>query len=147
MMKIHIIPLLILFFVCSLVSCNNKGSGADLGHTTSTYQGLYYATDDSTNISLKKTDSVEFVLVDNQSYSIYFFPHQSTSATFCDHTGTVSGFDTNNILFFPDAVDYVNCDSVRIPRGQFSADYVTVPDTIIIQQINGLAVRRLKLLK
>lgn len=129
------------------VGCTDNGFDNTKGHTIQTYYGIYVATDDSTNIAMRKTDACELTVIDNYKYTFQFSNINADPKELCDHNGTVFGFGSNKVAFYPDEIIYQNCDSFRIPRDTFNADFINNADTIIINQINGLAVRRLKLLK
>ena len=131
-----------------MYGCSSKSVDGDISNNIKSYRGFYFAADDSSNIMMQKTDSVLLTITNGEIYSMNFFESNASSdVEFCDHTGLMSGFWTNSIIFIPNSIDLINCDSIRIPRGEFRGDYVTHGDTIYIEKTIDALLYRLKLLK
>lgn len=144
--------LLLLFLSLLIISCSDEDD--DTG-SSEEFIGTYYAIDDSTyitNVGLT-TDSVILVIYNNSSYSMITYDiNSSDSKQFCSSNGSISGFGSNSVTFYPNDPTGSNCDQIRIPRGTFEADFVNYGDTILLNKIGAIdslpkSIYRFKLLK
>jgi|GEM_PF-1798046 len=96
------------------------------------YKGTYMVRDTTEVISKAKIDSVTFTIRDYKVYSFNFY--DAVNVDFCDCEGSALNFGTNKITFDPTVITSSNCDSLRIPRGVFDADFVTHGDTVYMEK-------------
>ena len=138
-----------LCIICLLISlgCSDRSTDGEIQNSSQRYHGVYFAADDSANIAQQKTDSVELYIVNFKNYSLTFTDESGGISDFCDNSGTVSGFFTNVVRFTPTDFFEANCDSIRVPNGEFQGDYISHGDTIYITYTNGDTLRRLKLVE
>ncbi len=79
----------------------------------------------------EKLDSVNLTVEENTRYELIHYPvRPGRTVDFCSSSGTVDGFGTNIAVFHPQPIDAVECDSIRVPRDTFVADFVNHGDTI-----------------
>lgn len=100
------------------------------------YTGTYMYRDTTKVMDLAKIDSVDYTVTDGYTYSMSFWAMGPTDdVDFCDHQGRLET-NTANIMEFEPVIQLSsNCDSLRIPRGDFNTDYRThAPDTIYIEK-------------
>lgn len=124
--------LLLLALLLSLVVISCSEDEADLGPENEFFVGTYMARDIFEVEMLAEIDSVNFSIDRGTKYSFDFFEYSNltNSITFCDHSGTILGFGTGIAQFDPTSITYLECDTATIPRGIFTADFVTHGDTI-----------------
>lgn len=100
------------------------------------YVGTYMYRDTTVVFSAAKIDSVEFRITDGVLYSLRFHELDATDPVdFCDCDGRFSVNTSSTMTFEPTTVIYQGCDSLRIPRGEFTPDYITHrPDTVYFEK-------------
>lgn len=135
-----------LFTALLLFGCSNSVNDNNIDRKD-IFRGLYLSNIQVGNIGTRETDSVLFSMADNGSYTMLFFEASGKDIQFCSHTGTVSGFWTNLLLFSPDVIEYNNCDTVNLPNGYFVGDYVNYGDTIVLEQLDGTVFKRITLIQ
>ncbi len=138
---------IMLFSALLLFGCSSSTGEDDLRKRVDVFRGLYLSNNQVGNIGTRETDSILFSMEDNGSYTILFFEAVGKDIQFCSHTGTVSGFWTNLLLFSPEIIEYNNCDTVNLPNGYFVGDYVNHGDTIVLEQLNGTILKRITLIQ
>lgn len=75
-------------------------------------------------VGLEKSDSMRFEIVTSTGYFATFYSDSiavQPNAMFCDHSGSVMNFGTNNANFTPSLFDAGNCDTLHVARGLFTA--------------------------
>ena len=130
-----------------LFGCSNTITDGKKERDVKFFRGEFISNNDAGNIGTRRIDSVELTLTNNVSYSFRFYDVSSDDINFCDHSGLVGDFWTNTVSFSVGLITYNNCDTLNIPRGTFVADFLTLGDTILLEQINGDKLRRITLLK
>ncbi|MFH1687639.1 MAG: hypothetical protein ABIE70_08985 [bacterium] len=116
-----------------LISCGDK----HLESTVETYRGTYHF-EHPANVGASKTDSVIFTLTDKHNYHFdHFSDVGSQVVEICSSSGTVQNFGSNVAVFDPETIDYGNCDTLRIPRGLFAADFISHGDTIWLDRVSN----------
>lgn len=150
---------LLLLISTVFMSCSEED---DLGLPDEEFRGTYFVKAVDATIHEAKIDSVIFQTKRNITYSMLFY--KSTPADqlvdFCFCEGTLLDFGTAKVSFDPTLIIRENCDTLRIPKGVFSADFRTHGDTVYIEKqalevytdINGNTISRdmiyrLKLIK
>ncbi len=142
MLKICTFFLAVLF----LTGCSNT-LNEDQQDIIITYKGIYLYNYQINNIGTRVTDSLALTLVNGSSYTFRFFDITQSDVNFCTHTGILTGFQSNRVVFSPKDITYMNCDTLNLPEGVFVGDFVTRGDTIVIEQLNGDTLKRITLLK
>jgi multidrug efflux pump subunit AcrB len=66
---------------------------------------------------MKRTDSVVLTVEDGR----YRLDHVVNTSNICSTSGSVFGFGSNSLRLEPTTMTTTNCDSVRVPQGQFKA--------------------------
>jgi len=64
-----------------------------------------------------RTDSISLVLEQTR----YSFTHYSRLTNLCDSDGNLNPTGRSVLLFVPTAFEFDNCDTVRVPHGEFAA--------------------------
>ena len=82
---------------------------------TDTYYG--HLTAHRVSLMETRTDSISLVL----EQSRYSFTHHSRLTNLCDSEGTLDATGRSVLLFVPSRFEFDNCDTVRIPHGEFAA--------------------------
>ncbi|MCK4461898.1 MAG: hypothetical protein KAW46_08825 [candidate division Zixibacteria bacterium] len=94
----------------------------------------------------EKLDSVNLIVDENTRYQLIHYPERSgRMANFCSSSGIVDGFGTNIAVFRPQTIDLGNCDSMRVPRDTFIADFRNHGDTIWMDRDEDTLVYELRL--
>ncbi|MEA3297641.1 MAG: hypothetical protein U9R56_07240 [candidate division Zixibacteria bacterium] len=116
---------------------------------TEVYHGTYFVDIDPNTIGegTEQTDSVKFTVEDGYLYSLLFYSvtGDSSQPGFCDCSGTLDGYPTNNVIFNPTVIHSANCDDKRLPQGTFTADFRNHGDTIWFDKNIGDTVYQLRL--
>ncbi len=117
-----------------LVSCSEED---DLGPPDEEFIGTYMVRDLSVVIDDAKIDSIVFSTQRNTTYRMMFYESSSadTVGSFCYCEGSMIDFGTAKVTFAPTLIIRENCDTLRIPRGLFEADFRTHGDTVYITKI------------
>lgn len=131
------------FILIILVGCNNREQASQT--VIEEFQGIYIARDTTIVIDSQKKDSVILSIKNSRAYSLLFY--DMGIVDFCNSEGTVGDFGSNNIIFIPTKINVNNCDSLRLPRGEFNADFITHGDTIYFEKRISDSLYRFILLK
>jgi hypothetical protein len=114
------------------------------------FKGTYLVRDVTEVIMMAKWDSVTFTVTDGYIYTMRFYPLSTSdqSVDFCGCDGRLDKYTSNTIGFSPNLYLGSNCDTLRVPRGDFTADYATHrPDTVYIEKRLGDSLYQLVVLK
>ena len=86
--------------------------------------------------SAAKIDSLIFTTQRNTTYRMMFYKSSPVDplVNFCYCEGTLIDFGTAKVSFAPTTIIRENCDTLRIPRGLFEADFRTHGDTVYIEK-------------
>lgn len=111
----------------------------DPGTSQERFHGTYMVRDLTLVIQARQIDSVRLTVTNNRFYSLFFYDAEGLDVDFCDCEGGISDFGTNRVFFNPTNINYIegHCDTLRIPRGEFAADFVTHGDTVYFEQRSG----------
>lgn len=98
------------------------------------YRGTYLVRNLGEVIDLAKQDSVTFKIRAGAYFDLHFYELNGPNddVHFCDATGNLLDFGTGKVGFDPTHVFSNNCDTLRIPRGDFAADFKNHGDTVYI---------------
>ena len=131
------ILVLLLLMPLAFTSCDND---EDQGPPDEEFMGLYMVRDKTEVIDMAKIDSVIFSIQKNMTYQMDFYKSSPTDrlVDFCYCEGTLIDFGTAKVSFDPTFINKDNCDTLRIPRGLFEADFRTLGDTVYIERKNTL---------
>lgn len=111
-----------------------------------TYRGTY--TFDISSVVGGQTDSVTLTVTDGRRYSLIHYGVTPTARiNFCSSSGNVYNFKTMTVVFEPTIISAGNCDTLRIPRGDFRADSRTHGDTTWFDRVSGDSSFSFRLLK
>ncbi len=104
-----------------------------------TYTGTYLVRNTTEVIGLAKQDSVTFVIIDGLSYSFNFreIDTGDQQVDFCDCDGRLDAYTSSMMDFVPQIFLTSNCDTLRVPRGEFSLDFRTHAPEIYIEKTVG----------
>ena len=133
MNRIHYIFLISSIFLLLLpIGCNNEGN---LGPANEEFVGVYLMRDTQIAMS-EKIDSVIFTVFRNTTFSMIFYEGEGSGkdVDFCNCQGNIIDFGTAKASFDPTSISYGNCDTLRIPRGLFSADFINYDSVIVIEK-------------
>lgn len=101
------------------------------------FTGTYMVRDVTVAMQMKK-DSVNFTITDGLTYSMRFRELSAIDdLDFCGCDGRLERYTGNLFSFQPLVSIGSNCDTLRVPRGDFSADYQTHSPEIYIEQTIG----------
>ncbi len=102
-----------------------------------TFTGTYTVRDVTVAMQMKK-DSVTFTITDGLTYSMRFRQLSGIDdLDFCGCDGRLDRYTGNLFTFVPLTNIGSNCDTLRIPRGDFNADYQTHSPEIYIEKTIG----------
>ena len=109
------------------------------------YEGTYMLRDTTVVIAAATIDSVAFRITDGVMYTLRFYKlDQTDQVNFCDCDGRLGENTSALMTFVPSVVIYTGCDSMMIPRGDFTPDYVNHrPDTVYFERRDGAFLRRM----
>jgi len=129
--KILFIVILLIFSVV-FVGCPDNQS--NLGSQNEEFSGTYMARDLKLVEALTAVDSINFTVIRSTTYRLDFYEGASSldDIDFCDHTGTLLDFGTGKVSFDPTSITPNNCDTLKVPRGTFVADFINHGDTVWI---------------
>ncbi len=127
MHRLLILLILAAIAVC-IVACGDDDDTIQSSGTEN-YTG-YYLVRHKTIIGSKE-DSLTMVVQNSRSYSIDFYPYIGTDINFCSHDGTVASWGQPTSRFSPTTIQTGGCDAVRIPNGDFQANWTNSPDSIV----------------
>ncbi len=117
------------------LGCEDKPT--TLEPTTETFRGTF-AVHHPAMVGSDKKDSISLHLSNNRDYILDHFSDPSGGVQeFCGSSGGVSGFGKSLAIFTPEHILDINCDSLRIPSGQFNADFRNHGDTIYMDRTSG----------
>jgi hypothetical protein len=95
----------------------------------------------------EKIDSVTLTVDNNVRYRFVHYPILAGRVVnFCNSSGTVEEFGTNFATFFPESIEGVGCDSIRIPRDMFVTDFTTHGDTLYMDRDDNTLVYEIRLI-
>ena len=136
MRAISILTLLLL----AVVGCEEEEDDP----ITEQFVGTYRVYDPA--IVGEKLDSVSLTVEENTHYQfVHYRVRPGAVIDFCSNSGTVNGFGTNIAVFHPQTIDVGGCDSIRVPRDTFVADFVNHGDTIYFDRDEDTLVYELRL--
>ena len=131
--------LICVIILCSwFVGCNNNDN--NIGPANEDFFGTYMIRDLTVVQSAGQIDSVYLQIFGNISYDMTFYENVNSAdqIDFCNHGGTILDFGTGKVSFAPTLISDNNCDTLSIPRGTFTSDFVNHGDTIwIYRQITN----------
>lgn len=137
------LALAILVFM-TLASCSED---EDKEPVVETFRGTYGFKHPAT-VGASKTDSIILTVTDNRNYRFDNFDDLGDNETeICGSSGVVVHFGSNTSEFKPSSIEYGNCDTLRIPRGTFDADFQTHGDTIWFDRVSGDTTFSIRLLR
>ena len=115
-------------------------------HTGSeSFRGTYLV--ENPSIVGVKIDSVTLTVERNERYRFVHYPYRpGRDVNFCNSSGAVEEFGTNIATFFPESIDGAECDTIRIPRDMFIADFRNHGDTIHMDRDDDTLVYEIRLL-
>ena len=122
----------LLLFLTAISGCNSTDSDDD--PESEVFQGIYIVRDLTIVEDARLVDSVLMTVTNNRNYALFFWDADGLFVDFCNCEGSIFDFGTNLAVFNPRFVQAGNCDTVRIPRGEFVADFVTHGDTVYFEQ-------------
>jgi len=99
--------------------------------------------------TLYDTDRVVFTVEGNT----YKLDHVDNESGLCSSEGRVLGFGTNTLTLISTTIDYANCDTLRIPQGEFKSlfegdNLYLGPDTLVfITQFTDTMIYQFRLTK
>lgn len=86
----------------------------------------------------EKLDSVSLTVEENTRYELIHYPvRPGRTVDFCNSSGIIDAFGTNLAVFHPQTIDFGGCDSIRVPRDTFVADFVNHGGTIHFDRDDG----------
>ncbi|UCG61293.1 MAG: hypothetical protein JSV52_13375 [Candidatus Zixiibacteriota bacterium] len=87
---------------------------------------------------------MELTITDGVLYSLRFNQLDPTDRVdFCDCSGNLSENTSSVMGFEPTTIVYAACDTLRIPRGDFTPDYVGhSPDTVYFEKSDDTSLYR-----
>jgi len=89
-------------------------------------------------VGSEKRDSVILVITNGREYTVDHYPAVTGGVTeICSSSGGISGFGTGLAVLTPRRTSGTNCDTVRIPRGEFVADFRNHGDTVYLDQTSN----------
>ncbi|UCE23709.1 MAG: hypothetical protein JSU74_10465 [Candidatus Zixiibacteriota bacterium] len=116
------------------------GCGGDKGTDSpfiENFTGTYVVRDVTVAMQMKR-DSVTFTITDGLTYSMRFRKVSDIDdLDFCGCDGRLERYTGNLFTFVPLVNIGSNCDTLRIPRGDFNADYQTHSPEIYIEKTIG----------
>lgn len=123
--------LLLLIPLMVWAACSDED---DLGPENEEFRGTYLVRNLGEVKDLAKQDSVTLKIRKNIAFEMHFYGLNGINdhIDFCDASGTIVDFGAQIIGFDPDFVFSGNCDTLRIPRGDFIGDFKTHGDTVYI---------------
>lgn len=129
MMKKKLLLLLIPLLLWA--ACSDED---DVGAPDESFRGTYLVRNLGEVKIMAKNDSLTLKIRKNTTFEMHFYGLEGTSddVNFCDVSGTIVDFGTQLIGFEPTFVFSGNCDTLRVPRGNFVGDFKTHGDTIYI---------------
>lgn len=112
------------------------------------FVGLYTVRDRTQVILMAKIDSTHLTITDGVAYAMSFYAKDEVDdLDFCACEGELDTYTSNLVDFRPLAFFQSNCDTLRVPRGDFTADYVTHDDTIYFERSVGDSIYLLTVLR
>jgi hypothetical protein len=106
-----------------------------------------YVVDHPAHVGGEKSDSVTLTVTDNRSYVFEHSPYPpDDQVEICSSSGTVGAWGSNVVTFSPEETYGFNCDQIRIPRGEFRADFRTHGDTVWLDKVVNDSTFRLRLI-
>ncbi len=105
-----------------------------------------YLVDHPAFVGGEKSDSVTLSITDNRSYVFDHYPNPSTDQVeFCGSAGRLGAWGSNVVRFTPEQFYGFNCDQLRVPRGEFQADFRNHRDTVWLDKTVGDSTYSLRL--
>lgn len=137
MVKLRLFDILCVGILCTMISCTEEDP---IVPEPISFRGSYRVFDPL--IVGEKFDSVLLTI----SQGHYSFIHYDTPRDFCDSEGAVIGYGTPTVEFVTTQRFGVNCDSLNVPVGKFTAVYVGHGDTIHMDRVGPTLQFSLRLL-
>jgi len=111
-----------------------------------TYHGTYAF--EISSVVGRQIDSVTLTVTDGRRYSLIHYGVTPTARIiFCNSSGNVYNFNSMTIRFEPTVILARNCDTLRVPHGDFHADSRTHGDTTWFDRVSGDSIFSFRLLK
>ncbi|UCD64507.1 MAG: hypothetical protein JSW34_03475 [Candidatus Zixiibacteriota bacterium] len=102
------------------------------------YVGTYMVRNVTDVILMAKMDSTNLVITDGLTYAMSFWEKDELDEIdFCSCEGELDTYTSHTMEFDPHLFLDSNCDTLRVPRGEFDADYVNHGDTVYFEKRNG----------
>ncbi len=133
-----------LMAVAFLPACNNDDKNEP---ESEVFRGVYFVRDLTIVEDARQIDSVLMTVTNNRNYAMFFWDAAGFDVDFCNCEGTVYDFGSNVAVFDLSFVHSNNCDSLRVPSGEYVADFVTHGDTVYFEQLYGDTLHMLLLLQ
>ena len=135
------LPLFLMLLLAVIVGCEEDEDEP----ITEKFVGTYRVYDPA--IVGEKLDSVNLIVDENTRYQfVHYRVHPGAEIDFCHSSGIVDGFGTNLAVFHPQSIDAVGCDSIRVPRDTFVADWQTHGDTVYFDRDEDTLVYELRMI-
>lgn len=136
------LPILGLLTLVLLIGCKEEDSTAE---RLESFRGTYLV--ENPSVVGVKIDSMTMTIENNVRYRFVHYPFRpGREVNFCNSSGAVEEFGTNSAIFFPESIDGAECDSIRIPRDMFIADFRNHGDTIYLDRDDDKLVYEIRLL-
>ena len=136
------LPILLLLLLAVLIVGCEKDEDDPI---TEQFVGTYRVYDPA--IVGEKLDSVNLIVDENTRYQfVHYRVRPGSEIDFCHSSGIVDGFGTNLAVFHPQTIELGDCDSIRVPRDTFVADFVNHGDTVHFDRDDGSLVYELRLI-
>lgn len=112
------------------------------------FVGRYLVRSTSQVILMAKIDSTNLTITDGVAFAMNFWPMDEVDELdFCACEGELPVYTSQIVDFSPLLFHQANCDTMRVPRGEFTADYVTHGDTIYFERRVGDSLYQLTVLR
>ena len=86
----------------------------------------------------QKRDSVILIITNGREYTVDNYPSVTGGNTeICSSAGGLSGFGTSRAVFTPRSKFGSNCDTTRVPSGEFVADFRSHGDTVFLDRTSS----------
>lgn len=130
-----------LALIVGLVACRNTDEPEV---TVEEFRGSYYVRDLTLVEDEAKVDSLIFSVTNGHTYQMLFYDAPGTEVDFCNCEGNLVNYGTQNVTFTLSDVHGYNCDSLRVPGGVFTSDFVSHGDTVVFEQTRPDSIFRLR---
>jgi len=119
--------------VLLLAAC---GEEDEVEMTVESFSGTYAV--GHASIVGEKRDSVILIVTNGREYTVDNYPSVTGGNTqICSSAGGISGFGTSRAVFTPRSKFGSNCDTTRVPSGEFVADFRSHGDTVYLDRTSS----------